>query len=294
MNRIRRGLLFTIAVAATTTLASAGRSAQADEVAPELEALELRQRAQAEASRLLAGLSEADQRRLRGAYVAFDANPNDPSAMAACDDDGDYVIVVTDAMLRLASIVARAQSADEVDGSRSVEDYAAFVGRAQVPGRRLLPPPPGFYAAPSGGATHTAPETRLRESLAFVIARELTLLRSGDLVCPHPTATHEEGDDRWTPSEQRRALEAAASLYPGRAPARDEEATWRVLEIGRNERGALGLLRFFAHLELERPLGAGRFVPTYLVLHPGAITRVAAIEAAAAAHRSEPRDHERN
>jgi len=265
-------------------VATGTRPARADEVAPELETLELHLRAQAEVNRLVGALDPKDQRRLTGVYVAFDANPSDPSAMVACDDDGDYVIVVTDAMLRLASIVARAQSSDEVNGSRSIELYAGFIARSQLPGRRLLPPPPGFYTVQKAGASH---EVRLREAIAFVLSRELSHLRAGDLVCPHPTATHESGDDEWTSSEQRRALESASSLYPGRAPERDIEGTIRVLEIGRSERGALGLLRFFAQLEIEHTLHLSRFVPTYLVQHPAAIVRTASVKTAVSDHAAE-------
>ena len=277
---MRRVVALALATLATGVVAPS--PARADEVAPELETLDLRQKTQAEAKKLIGAMPANDQRRLTGLYVAFDPSPSDPSAMVACDDDGDYVIVLTDAMLRLASIVARAQSYDEANASRSVEDYAGFIARSQLPGRRLLPPPPGFYIAQKAGATH---EIRLRETLSFVIARELTHFRAGDLMCPHPTATHENGDDEWTASEQRRALEKAASIYPGRAAERDIEATTRVLEAGQSEQGALGLLRFFTQLELERSLHAPRFFSTYWVQHPSSVARAAAVKTAAKDHR---------
>jgi len=281
---MRRVMVLAFAALTATHVVGGPRLARADEIAPELETLELRQKAQAEAKKLVLGQAPGDQRRLTGVYVAFDPNANDPSAMVACDDDGDYVIVVTDAMLRLVSIVARAQSYAEANGGRSIEDYAAFVARVQVPGRRLLPPPPGFYTAQQASPTQ---ETRVREALSFVLARELTHLRAGDLVCAHPTATHEAGDDEWTAGEQRRALEGAASVYPGRAVQRDVEATTRVLDAGRTEQGALGLLRFFAQLEVERVVHTSRFMPTYLLQHPASVMRSTAVLNAARAHRSE-------
>jgi hypothetical protein len=282
---MRRAVVLAFATAATAMSSLIPRCARADEIAPELETLELRQKADSEAKKLVSGLAANDQRRLTGVYVAFDPNPSDPSAMVACDDDGDYVLVVTDAMLRLVSLVARAQSYDEVNGSRSIENYAEFLARSQVPGRRLLPPPPGFYTAQKAGPTH---ETRLREALSFVLARELTRLRAGDLVCAHPTATHESADDVWTSGEQRRALESAASVYPGASTApRDEEATTRVLDAGRTEEGALGLLRFFGQLEIERAVQVSRFSPTYLVQHPAPRVVAALVAGAAKSHRSE-------
>ena len=259
------------------TLCSIGgvRTARGDEIAPELETLELRVKTQAEASRLIGGLAPNDQRRLAGVYVAFDGSASDPSTMVACDDDGDYVIVVSDAMLRLLSAVARAQSSDEDSTSHNVEDYAVFLARSQVPGNRVLPPPPGFFMAQNAGVTQ---ERRLREAIAFVLARELTHLRAGDLVCAHPTATHESGDDVWTKAEQRRALETAANVYPGNGVARDVEATTRVLDAGLTEQGGLALLRFFAQVELERTTHASRFLPTYLMQHPSSLARITTVK----------------
>jgi hypothetical protein len=253
------------------------RRAHADEIAPELETLELRQKAQAELRKLTAGLADKDRRRLVGLYLAFDPSASDPIAQVACDDDGDYVVVVSDAMLRLVANVARAQSYDEANaGSRRIEEYASFLARSQLPARRLLPPPPGFYTAATAGATY---EDRLRESLAFVVAREIAHLRAGDLVCPSPTPTKEHGDDAWTEAEQKKAREIAARVYPG-AATRDEEAIASATDAGRTEQGAVGLLRFFAQLEIERALVTARFTPSYLATHPGSAVRLAAVRAA--------------
>jgi hypothetical protein len=147
MRRVMVPALAALGIAATST--ASPRIAQGDEIAPELETFELRQKAQTEAKRLVDDLAANDRRRLTGVYVAFDGNASDPSAMAACDDDGDYVVVITDAMLRLLSLVARAQSDDESNGTHGVEGYASFLATSQMPGRRVLPPPPGFYASAS-------------------------------------------------------------------------------------------------------------------------------------------------
>ena len=286
LRRLVVSALAVVSLAAGTRI-PAPRVAAADEIAPELETLELRQKALAEAKHLVSDLAPNDRRRLVGVYVAFDPNAADPSAMVACDDDGDYVVVLTDAMLRLVSIVARAQSDDESTGAHATLDYASFLAQSQIGGRRLLPPPAGFYASQEPGV---AQEIRLREALSFVLARELTHLRAGDLICPHPTATHEDGDDVWTAAEARRALETAPAIYgvtATRVRARDEEAITRVLDGGRSELGALALLRFFARLETDRPSAPGRFAPTYLVQHPGSSARAAVVGAAAQNHRGD-------
>jgi len=266
---------------AALAIALVVRPAIADEVAPELEPSDLRELARGELKKLVAGLAPGDQKRLVGIYAAFHSDASDPFALAACDDDGDYVVVISDAMLRLVANVARAQSYDDANQSRKIEDYAAYVARTQVPGRRLVPPPPGFYTAELAAKTY---DDRLREGLAFVVARELTHLRAGQLTCPKPTATKEAGDDEWTTAEQRRALENVATLYPGRT-THDGEAIVRVLDAGRTERGALGLLRFFDQYEAEQRVFVPRFSPTYRTYYPSSAMRASAIKVAADSHR---------
>ena len=60
----------------------------------------------------------------------------------------------------------------------------------------------------------------------------------------------------------------------------------RVLEVGHGEDGALGFLRFFAQLEIERATQASRFAPTYVVQHPSPSMRIAVVKTAAKDHRS--------
>jgi hypothetical protein len=255
----------------------------ADEVAPELESSDLRRKAEAELRRLFMALPQNDQRRLVGMYVAFDPDLGDPMAQVACDDDGDYVIVLSDAMLRLVAHVARAASHDEANGNRKVEEYAAFIARSQLPGRRLLPPPPGFYIADKAAGTY---EERSSEAVGFVLARELSHFRAGDLVCPKPTATKESGDDVWTSAEQRKATEAARSVYPGHQVERDTEATARILDVGRSEKGAFALLRFFIQYETESRVASSRFIPSYVMQHPSSGVRLAVVKQTAEARAS--------
>jgi hypothetical protein len=254
------------------------RTAHADEVAPDLEGADLRAKAQSELKKLVAAMPPGDQKRLVGLYAAFDPNVADPIAQAACDDDGDYVVLLSDAMLRLLTHVARAESYDEGNASQKVEEYASFLVRTQTPGRRLLPPPPGFYIAEKPAATY---DERFGDALSFVIAHELTRLRAGDLVCPRPTATKESGDDVWTSAEQRKASELAASIYPSRQMERDNEAMVRVKSAGRTQQGALALARFFTQFEIENRIAVGRFAPTYLAHHPGSALRLANLKRAA-------------
>lgn len=243
----------------------------ADEVAPELEGSDLRVRAQLELRRVFIALPPADQRKLTGMYVAFDSSVSDPIAQVACDDDGDYVVLLSDAMLRLVSFVARAETHDEVTGDKRLRDYAAFLARSQTAGRRLLPPPPGFFAA-RGAWSPEVYEARLNETLSFVVAGELARARRGDLVCPKPTPTKESGDEVWSVGESRKAAEVAAKVYPG-ADSRDVDAITSALDVGYSERGAFALLHFFTELEIQ----STSFLPTYLLHHPRSAARKVAV-----------------
>lgn len=281
VNRMALGRRLVLAVAVAVAFIVAPAAAAADEVAPELEPSDLRDLARTELKKIVAALPAGDQKRLVGVYAAFHSDASDPFALAACDDDGDYVVLVSDAMLRLVANVARAQSYDDANTSRKIEDYAAYVARTQVTGRRLVPPPPGFYTAELAAKTY---DDRVRESLAFVVARELTHLRAGQITCPKPTATKEAGDDEWTTAEHRRALENVGTLYPGRG-SHDGEAIVRVLAVGRTERGAIGLLRFFDQYEAEQRVFVPRFTPTYRTYYPASAMRASAIKVAAESHR---------
>ncbi len=100
-------------VAVVLAIAFAPKRAAADEIAPELETLELRQKAQAEMRRAFGALAEKDRRRLVGTYLAIDPSPAEPIAQAACDDDGDYVVVLSDALLVALEHFARATAEDD-------------------------------------------------------------------------------------------------------------------------------------------------------------------------------------
>jgi hypothetical protein len=255
-------------------------AARADEVAPDLEGADLRTRTQAELRKLVAALPASDQKRLTGVYVAFESSVSDPAAQVACDDDGDYVVVVSDAMLRLAAHVARASVYEETSGKGKVEMYASFVARSQIPGRRLLPPPHGFYTTMPEPSSY---EEHLADTLAFIVSRELTHLRRGDLVCPKPTPTKERGDDVWTTAEQRSAIEVAKAVYSAnRQTERDSEAVASVVDMGHGLQGGLALLRFFAQVELDSRdspvVTPSRFCTSYAMLHPNAAARLAVVQ----------------
>lgn len=248
-----------LAVLAVLSLTWA-HAARADEVAPSLEGQDLR----ASATLVLGAMRTALP---AGVYVAFDSSQADPIAQAACDNDGDYVVLVSDAMLRLSAELARVSLYDDANHTAKLDEYATFLADNQTPGRRILPPAAGSFALPLVGA---GSNERLFGILAFVIARELEHVRANDLTCAHPTATKETGDDTWSAAEATAAAETAKHVYPGDQRARDRAALYDVKQLGLAADGPATLLRFFTKLEAA----PSRFHPSYLATHPDTAKRV--------------------
>lgn len=279
-------------VLAVVALVAGANDARASDVAPALGVEELRDVARMELRRQLGVLDPESARKLVGTYVVFEPDSADPLALPACDDDGDAVVVLSDAMLQLVADVTRAGAVDEKTGTRHVEDYSAFLARVQLPGRKVLPPPPGFYLGSEGTKGAAVEDERLREGVAFLVGHELARLRARDVVCPRPTATRESGDDTWTVDEHRRAMRDAGRIFEtgGVQSLRDDEATTRMITSGRGTAGALVVLRFFEQYERDRMVFTSRFVPTYLVHHPTSAIRAGSVRAATAAAEAQRRE----
>jgi hypothetical protein len=231
-------------------------------------------------------LPAADRQRIVGAYVAFQADARDPVALAACDDDGDYVVVMSDAMLRLADFVAQAQTTDASTGAHAVDAYASLLAREQRVGERLLPPPPGAFE-PARGAQASTPPTdelqskRFRAIVLYLVAAEVAHALAGDVTCPHPTATHERGDDVWTSQEHAAALRIAmASHTPRSVVTADAVGTGLALTAGEREDALAAFLAPF--LAAVEPSPSARDAFTYLRLHAGSAVRAQVVRTAAA------------
>jgi hypothetical protein len=225
---------------------------------------------------LVEQLSPAMQRKVTGIYVASDATSRDAYAMAACDDDGDYVVVLSDPMLTLLDYVAGASANDETAGTHKLSELATFVGRNAHAGARLLAPPAGFFEGEDDDAKAELAAHRFTESLAGVLAHELAHATS-DLQCGAPTATHERGDDVWT-SEERAAAFAIAPLLTtsARVAAADRAASSLLAGAKVDARGLEDWLTFVDAVLVSgesASAGAPGPLPVYVRLHARARTR---------------------
>ena len=192
------------------------------------------------------------QSKITGIYVAFVPSPIDVSAQAACDDDGDDVIVLSDAMLVLLENVSHAQALDPGDSRPNVNALAIHYAKEQYPGERLLPPAPGAFLSSDSRATEIVHTARFREALSGVLAHELSVFVRDELACPHPTVTRERGDDVWTKEEADLARDIANHLYtpPSRTKGRDRDAVQLTLASKGEAVGYVGWLGFLASIDL--------------------------------------------
>jgi hypothetical protein len=276
-------MAFPMAFACASFEASA--RAQSTNAAPSLALAAAHREANEDLGALVRRLSVEDRRRLTGVYVAFDTSVTDIGSMAACDDDGDYVVLISDALLGLADFVAQAEATDEIFWTHKLDEYATFLGESQRPGTRTLPPPPGFFDAAQTHATRKMDieAARFREIVAGVVAHELSHLLEGELVCPNPTATHERGDDEWTREERDHAFTVAQKLYTlPRVLAADSASIDRLLEAGMTERGDLAWLSTLDRIERSTSERAHPSPSsTYLRLHEASGVRADVVRAAA-------------
>lgn len=279
------GLLLSVACAAPPFERAAWAQFQSPDPTSSLTLSTAHREAQEELGALVSRLPSDARKRVTGVYVAFDPSVTDVSSMAACDDDGDYVVAVSDALLRLADFVAQAEATDEIFWTHKLDEYAHLLAESQRSGMRTIPPSPGFFdPAQSHSARKIEVEsTRFREIVASVLSHELARLIQGDLVCPNPTATHERGDDEWTREEREHALAVAQRLYTlPRVFAADGTGVEWLFDSGRTEQGELAWLSTMDRIERASKARLDPTAPsTYLRLHEACGLRAEIVRAAA-------------
>jgi hypothetical protein len=258
------------AFAAILFCAASAAAEPARPIAPSLTPALLHQRIQEQLDIRMRELPTATQRRLVGTYVAFDPDLTQAYALVSCDDDGDHVIVISDAMIELAQRVAEAAADDEINGTQKLSLYGSTLASQTASNVRLLPPPAGFYE----GTHDYAREGELfDEAMHGIVSQELARLVRGHLVCPRPTPAHETADDVWTPAERAYAFKLEGKLYDAEHN-RDADATSLDWVRGRST-GYVALLRVMATIEN----GPGRGAVPWIRLHPNAAARASSVKA---------------
>ena len=231
-------------------------------------------------------LPAAAREKLPGVYVAFAPDPKAALALAACDDDGDYVVVLSDAMLTLVDAVARAKATDDALSTTKLDAYARLLARAQRPGERLLTPPAGFYdTAQSTPELGRAQVKQFRAIVTFLVATEVSHMTSGDLVCGRPTATHERGDDEWTAQEHEAALAVSREVHEVRRVATaDARGAALASDAGESDAGYVALL--VPLLAAVEATANGRASMPYVEMHKNQAVRAEIVQTMTARARA--------
>jgi hypothetical protein len=280
MKRLAR-----LAVLTAVTLAST--PSLADEIAPGSTEDTFVASASNALREVLESLPEGNQLALRGMYVAVDPSRVDALLLPACDDDGDYVLVVSRAFLELLADAAYAEASDLVRGTHLLKDYGPLLARSATSGARPLPPWPRPYATRAradraadwvGDAAAPVADAFIDDALAWLVADDVARALRGDVTCSNPSTTRERGDDEWTVNEAAvaRALAPVRMTGAGEQAADDWASTW-TLAHGASLVPAKVFLSVLATLEDARPAGQAS---TYLTFHPGSRERLARLDAA--------------
>jgi hypothetical protein len=247
--------------------------------------------------------------RVVGAYIALDPSVTEATALAACDDDGDPVIMITAAFFELLASLADTAVADvtapppataAVKGSAPldvyprlprVEAYAALlavetsvaIGTSHV---RPVAPAPGTFEAPAAPQAEQMAARLYEAMIDSVVAVELGHLARGDVVCAHPTPTREAADGEWSAAEAEAARQVAMARMRSGSGTRERDIDAEILaarlmrEAHQPRDGALVVHRFLAEIEAREPHGEHRPAIAYLATHAGAALAFEAFRAA--------------
>jgi len=254
---------------ATAALLLTPRAARAQETAPGLSEDALGELAADAVRTITTSLPVDRQRDITGVYVAIDPALTDVLSLPACDDDGDYVVVVSRALLELVQNVAYASASDRLRGTHILEGYGDLLAREQRSNAHPLPPPAPRGASVAGPPLDAVAHALEQSLLTWIVAGELAHTLNGDVRCPHPTATHERADDVWTEREHDEALRKAPTRMTHLAEC-DTWATSRLLELGQHDAPVRALLAILVPFEGSRVQGDAW---TYVTLHPRARAR---------------------
>ena len=206
--------------------------AAAAEAAPGLPLESLRQ----EASDALARLATLRPLPV-GIYVAFDPDPIRPYVLPACDDDGDAVIVLSDAALTLSEYASYALAHDQRHGTGTRAQYGRLLATSQGPSARLLPPGAEFFRGVDA-VVETDATAHFRTALSFWVGRAASVHDAQEFRCARPDSLRERGDASWTTAERTLALARASRLDPARDLHRTTWSLAGLLALGGDQRSA--------------------------------------------------------
>jgi hypothetical protein len=145
----------------------------------------LRQRAGAVVADLKAALPEATRTKVAGIPLFADPAVGEVNAFAACDDQGQPLMAISDGLLEVMAHSARFKAADEIFGGRRLDAYTQNLAQNVRPKQPLPRPAQNFISpAEDNDPRKLARQSHLMdEQLAFVLGHELAHHHLGHTGC---------------------------------------------------------------------------------------------------------------
>ncbi|MFO0553276.1 MAG: M48 family metalloprotease [Polyangiaceae bacterium] len=217
----------------------------------------LRRRAGAVLGELVAALPDASRSKVQSVPLFADPTVGEVNAFAACDDQGQPLMAVSDGLLEVMAFSARAKAADEIFGGNRLSSYTQLVATNVKPKKPLPRPNADFISSTQDNDPRKiARQSQLfDEELAFVLGHELAHHHLGHTGCANGGGSQGVG----TGDFGRLLSRAVPAFNQPNEIAADVAGTQNLLSAGKsrpvkwNEEGALLSLGFFSALDNFTP-----------------------------------------
>ncbi len=218
----------------------------------------LRQRAGAVLKELVAALPDAKRNKVASVPLFSDPSVGEVNAFAACDDQGQPLMAISDALLEVMAHSARFRAHDELFKTNKLDQYTTLVAQNYKPKKPLPRPAQGFVdpAADADGRKVARQAVLMDAQLAFVLGHELA-----HHYLDHTGCANGGGSRGVSTGDFGRLLSRAAPLFnqPNEIGS-DVAGTQNLLAAGARrqgakwtEEGALLSLNFFGALDRLTP-----------------------------------------
>ena len=209
---------------------------------------------------LISALSPANHQKVSTIPFFADPSPGEVNAFAACDDQGQPLMAITDGLLEVEAHIAQFKANDEIFGTNKLDQYLTMLANQQQAGKPVVKPGPGFVDPGQhvDGRKVQRQHQLFEEQVAFVLGHELAHHYLGHTGC----ATGSGGGSRGvSPADLARLASNVIPLanQPNELGS-DAAGTNNLLTAGArrqgykwSEGGALLTLDFFARLDQLTP-----------------------------------------
>lgn len=210
---------------------------------------------------LMAALPASYQQKVKNIPFFADPTVGEVNAFAACDDQGQPLMAITDGLLEVQAHIAQFKATDEAFGTNKLDQYLTLLANQQQPGKPVVRPQPGFTdpAQHVDGRKVQRQHQLFEEQVAFVLGHELGHHYLGHTGCATGSTTGSRGV---SPADLARLASNVIPLanQPNEL-ASDAAGTNNLLSAGARrtgykwtEAGALLTLDFFARLDQLTPI----------------------------------------